>query len=229
MAAPVVCVVTDAQRAFPDSRTPAERLRQFEAWLDAVAEARPDLLQLREPSLPAADLAALTARLVARSRGSACRVIVNYRADIALAAGADGVHLRADGPEIERVRALGSASWLVGRSVHSVRAAQASQHADYLIFGTVFPTPSKDPDAPVAGVGVLAETVAASGAPVIAIGGVDAGRAATCIAAGAAGVAGITIFFPEGRVAGALGPARAVAALRGSMGDARGAPELQHG
>jgi len=229
MGTPVVCVVTDSQRAFPDSRTPAERLRSFEAWLEAVADARPDLLQLREPSLSAKDLTALAVRLVSRTRGTACRVIVNDRADIAVVAGADGVHLRADGPDVDRVRALGAPSWLVGRSVHSVQEAQDSPRADYLIFGTVFPTSSKGPSAPIAGVGPLADTAAHTRVPVLAIGGIDAARAAACIAAGAAGVAGITIFCPEGRGPGALGPARAVAALRASMGDARVAPEQQDG
>ena len=72
-------------------------------------------------------------------------MLVNDRADVAIAAGADGVHLRADGPPVARVRTLASRDWIVGRSVHSVAEARAASQdgADYLLFGTVFPAGSK--------------------------------------------------------------------------------------
>jgi thiamine-phosphate diphosphorylase len=142
---------------------------------------------------------------------------VNDRADVALAGSAAGVHLRADGPETARVRALGPPGWLVGRSVHAAGEVASAHEADYLVFGTVFPTASKGFDVPVAGLDALADVTSRTAVPVLAIGGIDAARASACVAAGAAGVAGISVFFPDGRTPGALGPARAVAALRAAM------------
>ncbi len=76
------------------------------------------MIQLRERDLDAASLRALAARLADRARAGT-RVVVNDRADVARAAGAAGVHLRADGPPVALVRTLGPAEWMVGRSVHA--------------------------------------------------------------------------------------------------------------
>jgi thiamine-phosphate pyrophosphorylase len=88
---------------------------------------------------------------------------------------------------------------------------------DYLMLGTMFPSASKPAGAPVQGLDVLTRATAATPVPVIAIGGIDPDRARECAAAGAAGVAGISVFLPEGRAAGALGPARATVALRSAL------------
>jgi thiamine monophosphate synthase len=116
----------------------------------------------------------------------------------------------------DRVRAMAAAGWIVGRSVHSADEAAAHAAADYVLFGTVFPGGSKPADAPRQGLDALAETVERSRVPVIAIGGITPERARACASVGAAGVAGIGIFLPEGAMPGAMGPQRAVAALRAS-------------
>lgn len=213
---PIVCVVTDRRRVSPDARTPGQQLRDFEAWLDEVLRAGAGLVQLREPDLDAAILSAIARGLAARAAGTGTRVLVNDRADVARAAGADGVHLRGDGPAAGRVRALGPTAWIVGRSVHSAAESAAGQDADYLIFGAVFPTVSKPGRAP-AGLDALHEVARMSGVSVLAIGGIDERRARAVVAAGADGVAAIGLFLPEGREPSALGPARAVAALRAAM------------
>lgn len=214
---PCIYLVTARAMLSPDARTTADELAALEAWIDEAVEAGIDAVQIRERDLEARRLRACVARVVSRARTSATRVMVNDRVDVALAAAADGVHLRADGPAIDRVRALGDSSWIVGRSVHS--AAEAGRHgtADYLLYGTVFAGGSKPLPGRAADLEGLREAVAATPTPVFAIGGITPERARQCGDVGAAGVAGISVFLPEGRGSGALGPARAVRELRAAM------------
>lgn len=210
-----VCVVTDRRQLSPDARTPRDEALALTRWLEDAVPAGIDLIQLRERDLPArllADVARAVSRLAA---GSATRVVVNDRADVAVAARCDGVHLRGDGPDVARVRAMapegrGSRPWMVGRSVHSRAEAQAHSEAHYLVFGAVFPSGPKSGR----GLESLRAVVASTTAPVLAIGGLTAARAAACVAAGAAGVAAIGLFLPPGRAVGALGIAAGAAAVR---------------
>lgn len=190
-----------------------EEIDALERWLDEAVD-RVEMIQLREPDLEARVLLELARRLSARAKGTRTAVIVNDRADVARAAGADGVHVKASGPPVDRVRAFGPKGWTVGRSVHGVDEIRAAGDPDYFIFGTVFPTESKGPDAPVQGLDRLREAAAATDVPVLAVGGIDPDRAARCLAAGAAGIAAIGVFLPPGRAPGAMGIVAAVAALR---------------
>jgi thiamine-phosphate pyrophosphorylase len=195
---PIVCAVSDRSRLPPPAA--GARGERFEAVRDRLvlaAEAGADLLQVREPDLSAAELAELVGGLVERTRETAARVLVNDRADVALAAGAHGVHLKAESMETARVRALAPAGFLVGRSVHSLAEARAAEQAgaDYLVFGTVFPTRSKPEGHPAAGLDALASVVAGVHVPVLAVGGVTTGQAPAVAATGAAGIAAIGMFF----------------------------------
>ncbi len=178
---------------------------------------RPDLIQLRERDLDARSLCRLVRRAIERAEGTGLRILVSDRADVARATGAAGVHLRADAPPAARVRALGPDGWTVGRSVHSVAEVRAHQDADYLLLGTVFATTSKPAGTPVGGLETVRAAVAASARPIVAIGGLTVARAATVVQSGASGVAAIGLFLPVDSEPGALGPARAVAALRAAM------------
>ena len=111
--------------------------------------------------------------------------VVNDDVDAALALRADGVHLGQGDPGAERAREAGL---LLGRSAVTLDQAVAAE-ADYLGAGPVWETPSKEDADPAIGLGGLREICAAVDVPVIAIGGIDAGNAAACIEAGAAGVA----------------------------------------
>jgi len=117
---------------------------------------------------------------------------VNDRIDVALACGADGVHLRADSVSVAAARTL--APFLVGRSVHTVAEAIAASGADYLIAGTVFPSVSK-PSAAVLGVQGLKAIVDATTVPVLAIGGMTAERVPDVLRTGAAGIAAVGLFI----------------------------------
>ncbi|HEX6463409.1 MAG TPA: thiamine phosphate synthase [Vicinamibacterales bacterium] len=155
-------------------------------------------IQIRERDLTDESLAQL-ARDVARAvSGTAARVLVNDRADVAIAAAAHGVHLPADSVSASRIRGLVPSGFLVGRSVHTldeVDRAVADGGCDYLLFGTIFPSFGKPPGHPVAGLEMLREVCARSPLPVIAIGGMTGARAAEVVSAGAAGLAGVTMFM----------------------------------
>lgn len=178
-----ICLVTDGRR-----RSPAEQA------VEAV-EAGVDLIQIREPGLESADLAALVTEVVRAARGSRTRVVVNDRLDVAMACGADGVHLRADSVPPARARSVAPPGFLIGRSVHAVAEAVAvAGHVDYVIAGTVFPTSSKPGRTELLGVNGLAAIAAAVRVPVLAIGGIGVERVGEIATAGAAGIAAVSLF-----------------------------------
>ena len=144
---------------------------------------RVDMIQIREKDLEARALFELTLAAV-RLRGKAStKILVNSRADVALAAGADGVHLPADAPSI-RIPGL-----IVGRSCHTIEEVRGSA-ADFVTFGPIFSSPGKGQP-----LGTMAIREAAVwGIPVYALGGINMMNAQECIDAGAEGIAGIRMF-----------------------------------
>jgi thiamine-phosphate pyrophosphorylase len=193
---PVLCLVTDRHRLGRSWDTVlVERVRE-------AARGGIHLIQIRERDLDGGPLTRLVSSCVEAARGTRARVLVNDRLDVALAAGAHGVHLRADSFSARRARASVPPPFLIGRSVHSLAEAVAATEEgaiDYLIFGTVFETGSKA-GLPAAGLAALAAVAAATRLPVLAIGGITAARIPEVMAAGASGVAGITMFDTPGRV-----------------------------
>jgi thiamine-phosphate pyrophosphorylase len=182
-----ICLVTDRRR-----RSVVEQCR------DAV-HAGVDLIQVRERDLEGAALSALVAELVGMTRATATRVVVNERLDVALACGADGVHLRGDSISPARARSMAPPGFLVGRSVHAAdEAVQTAPGADYLIAGTVFPTSSKPDLQEFLGLEGLAAIARSVAVPVLAIGGVSMERIGPVADAGAAGIAAIGLFLGEG-------------------------------
>jgi thiamine-phosphate diphosphorylase len=156
-----------------------------------------DLVQVRESTWPAASLLMRAREAIATTAGTSCRVLVNDRLDIALAAAAAGVHLRADSFPATRVRTLAPAGFIVGRSVHNPGEAAAATReggCDYLIFGTVFPSANKPPGHNAAGIPVLRDVCRATTLPVVAVGGITVENAREVIRAGARGIAGIELF-----------------------------------
>lgn len=188
---PIVVMVTDRSRY---GAAGDQALEGLIAHAARAARAGVDLIQVRERGLPDRRLLDLVGRILAAARGTAARALVNTRTDVALAAGAHGVHLRGDSPPATGVRTLGPPGFLIGRSVHTIDEALAAERGggcDYLIFGAVFPSGSKAPGHTVAGVEALRSVCAAVRLPVLAIGGITEPRAAAVATAGAAGVAGI--------------------------------------
>lgn len=189
------CLVTDRRRLCPEADSLSAALACVVEQARRAAAAGVDLIQIRERDLEAAALAALVAEVVAVTRGSVTRVVVNDRIDVALAAGADGVHLRGDSVPVEAARRLLAAPRLVGRSVHGIEEARSASGADYLIAGTVFSSASKPGAAELLGLDGLRAIVRATPIPVLAIGGIAADRIADVLATGAAGIAAIGLFI----------------------------------
>ena len=155
-----------------------------------------DLVQIREKDLPGRELAALTRRVLALPNPHRSRILVNSRVDVAVACGAGGVHLPAGSLPIDRVRAISPANFLIGVSCHTeqelIDAEQGS--ADFAVLGPVFLSPSKHEPQPPIGLETLARWTANTRIPVLALGGVSHRSAPLCVRAGAAGVAGISMF-----------------------------------
>jgi thiamine-phosphate diphosphorylase len=174
--------------AISDRTTLAQPLGE---WLRALAGAGIGAVQLREKDLGDCDLYEL-ARQARTALPPPIRLLVNGRVDVALAAGADGVHLPADGVPVAALRARFGGGVLIGRSTHRMEEVERARDdgADYVTFGPVYATPGKD--AP-AGLGELARA-AAAGVPVYALGGVTLERFGELAATGAAGIAAIRLF-----------------------------------
>ena len=185
---------------------PGDEPQQREQLLAKIAEAARadvDYIQLREKDLSSRELEdlALAAVDIVRQNGTKSRLLINSRADIALAVGADGVHLRSNDISPADVRRIWRSAGLttepvVAISCHSeteVMAAKAAS-ADFVVFGPVF----GKGDAPGRGIAALS-VACAHGIPVLALGGVNAENARSCLEAGAAGIAGIRLFQESNR------------------------------
>ena len=211
----ILCLITDRRRL--SARLGCDLAEVDEpllAQVGAAAAAGVDLVQIREGDLPAAALAQLTSRVLARLRDTATRVLVNDRADVALACRAHGVHLKATSIAPREVRRIAPPGWLIGASVHGVDIDRAGE-ADYLIAGTLGPTPSKPPRMPLLGIdGLHGIAQAVHPIPVLGIGGLTADDVPALKRAGAAGLAGIDVFLPAPAAQLEESVHRAVARLR---------------
>lgn len=168
--------------------------RALPARVAAAARAGVHLVQVRELDLDGRALSRLVEQCLQAVEGTATRVLVNDRVDVALACGAHGVHLRGDSMPAARVRAVVSRPFVVGRSVHTRGEAESlADGLDYVVFGSVFETHSK-PGMAAAGVRMLGEVAAATTRPVLGVGGITVGRCAELAHAGAAGFAAIGLF-----------------------------------
>jgi len=183
-----------------------------EAGLRSACDAGVDWIQLRDRSRDGAVLLAAADCAVAAARASAraARVVVNRRADVAAAAGADGVHLGFDALPAARARFLLGASAWIGVSLHDSAAVGGEPDADYVHLAPIFAPLSKPLERIPLGLAGL-RAARATGVPVIAQGGIEPANARAVLAAGAAGVA------VTGAISGAADPARAVRALRSAL------------
>ena len=193
---PILYLIT--RGATTEATTPdSEEFRNILRQVAAAVSAGIQLIQIREKLLTAQVLFELTAGVVAVTRGSSSRVLVNDRADIAGSAGADGVHLTTSSLALEVIRRTFGAEFLIGASTHSPAEVSIAreQGADFAVFGPIFPTSSKEKYGPPLGPEKLVEAVSKSASfPLIALGGISLENVHECLRAGASGIAGITLF-----------------------------------
>ena len=175
-------LITDRKSAGPD----------LLGTVEAALEGGVDWVQVREKASPARELYETTQKIMPLARRNGVGVMVNDRIDVALAAGAGGVHLAGKSLPPQMARGL---SWglLLGASVHGPKEAREAVDGgvDYVTFGHVYPTSSK-PGLPPSGVLQLAEVVESVEVPVLAIGGIVASNVREVLQTGCAGIAVIS-------------------------------------
>ena len=168
-------------------------LKLIKKWSDAGV----NVIQIRGDARTDNELVEFVKQVLIQVDRKQTRVLVNDRPDIALVAGADGVHLKDDGSTASEIKSIGPANWVVGCSVHSsLGASKVSLDgaADYILVGNVFATNSKL-GRPGLGVEKLRNIVTASEVPVVAVGGLSFSNIAGVAGTGIHGIAGIGAFM----------------------------------
>jgi thiamine-phosphate pyrophosphorylase len=198
--------ITDSRQLASERQ---ERVRLLLQRIRAAARAGVNAIQLREKDLSARDLtdvamkAAEIIRAAATANKSTTQLLINSRVDVALACGADGVHLRSDDVSAADARAVFMQGGLIRSTIavscHTVQEIELAegQGADFAVFGPVFGKAGVESSA----LGIDGLTQACRGRaaakpamPVLALGGIDLSNARECLEAGAAGIAGIRLF-----------------------------------
>lgn len=169
------------------------------ALLDTIARnlnAGVEWIQIREKDLCARDLFALVQKVLTLPNPRGAKILVNTRVDVALAAGAHGAHLPAGSPAPRVWRLLAPPGFLLGVSCHDLDEVRMAEQAgaDYAFFGPVFTPQSKTSDLPPRGIEQLRAAARSVRIPVLALGGITAESSLSCVGAGAAGVAAISLY-----------------------------------
>lgn len=191
---PVISLVTDSSRLGGDWMSSRNSLIET---ISSAAEAGIDLIQIREESLSDVELFDFVKCAVKCSEKFETRILVNDRVDIALAAGAAGVHLKESSVRPERIRSIVPEDWIVGLSVHfsNGKLNEINEDClDYVVVGNVFETDSKPGKTPI-GIGGLADAAKKYSIPVLGIGGIDLNNLSEVSRSGASGFSAIGLFL----------------------------------
>jgi thiamine-phosphate pyrophosphorylase len=163
---------------------------QFLAGIEAALKGGVRAIQLREKSLSENELRSLAKDVLKLTQKYSALLIINHRAELAHAIGADGVHLTESSPAVRKIRKQ-FPDLLIGKSTHSLQGAMRAQHqgADFVTFSPVYDTPSKQQYGPPQGLEKLKHVCAGLDIPVLALGGIDLSRITSVREQGAFGVA----------------------------------------
>lgn len=180
---PIRCLITDGTAP----RNRAAWLAHLDAWIAAGVE----LVQIREPDLTPRQLAETAREVLRLPNPHGTKILINDRADVAIACGAHGVHLK-DGsvaPEL-----FARPGFLVSVALHDPADAENPRGADFIILAPIFAPLSKKKARPALGTEAITARRQVSAIPILALGGITPANARLCIEAGAAGIAGISCF-----------------------------------
>lgn len=202
----LLCLITDRQQFLQKSDSSEVGCRAQLELLRLAAQSGIQLIQIREKDLSARALAEFTRQAIDLARPLGAKVLVNDRLDVALAAGADGVHLRVNSLPVLEVRTLttglGRKDFLIGVSTHSLTEARMAEAggADFIVCGPVYDTPSKREYGAPMGLEKLAEICQMVELPVLALGGISLSNLREPLQQGAAGIAAIRLFTEAGNL-----------------------------
>ncbi len=180
-----------------------EKSKEILKLLEVAVEAKVSMIQIREKQLPAKLVFELALQAVKISQNSNTKILVNDRADIALAAKADGVHLTSNSISAKIIRQNFPKDFIIGVSAHTIaEVAQAkSDEANFATFSPIFQTASKERYGAPQGIEKLSEVVkSVKDFKIIALGGIDETNFAASFLVGANGIAGIRLFNQVGRL-----------------------------
>ncbi len=172
----------------------SEKKKQILHLIYAAVSSKIHLIQIREKNLPARFVFEIASEAVKIARNSQTKILVNDRADIALAANADGVHLASNSISTEIIRRCFPENFIIGVSAHTIEEAQTAEKsgADFVTFSPIFATPSKEKYGKAQGLKSLREVCEKlRDFPVVALGGVDETNFRKVLESGANGFAAI--------------------------------------
>ena len=200
----------------------AARGRDLEEVIARALEGGVRAIQLREKDLPAGELLRMGRRLLPRVRRAGAALLIHDRVDVALALGAEGVHLARGSLRPREVRGLAGSGILIGASCHGLEEVREAVEsgADFVVLGPVYATPSKARYGPPLTVEIIRQAREICPRPLLAIGGITAARVPEVIEAGADGVAVISAVLSAADAAAATGEILAAVA-RARSGKAR--------
>jgi thiamine-phosphate pyrophosphorylase len=184
--------------AITDDRRSVSHVEQARAFASAGVR----LIQIRAKHASGRDLYAMVVAALEAVRGTGALLVVNDRVDVAVAAGADGVHVGQDDLPVTAARELIGRDRILGVSTHSLQQASKANAlpVDYVAYGPVFSTGSKENPDPIVGLNGVAEARAILEKPLVAIGGISLERAPSVVDAGADSVAVISDLWDDSSI-----------------------------